>query len=327
VTRARPGPLARAAIGIAISLAAMAVAVRGVNLEAAGAALRQADWRWVAVMLACICTDVTCRAIRWRALVRPIKDVPTVRMIAYYLIGILANNILPARLGELVRSHYLGDREHVSRTSVLGTVVVERVVDAAVLVALAAGAILVLGVRGAVAGAVLVGVVLTAALIGALALALVAHRLPYADRVIAAASRWPTLTRLAGRLRGGLAVVQRPRTVGLAVAWSLAGWGAIVASVVAAGQALGVDLSWSQAALVGAGASLATAIPAGPGSLGTFELAAVTILAAFGIAPDAAFALAVLVHSVNLVATSVGGAVALLKVGWRRSPADAPAGA
>ena len=50
-------------------------------------------------------------------------------MLGYLLVGYLANNILPARLGELVRSHYLGDREGISRASALGTVVVERVVD------------------------------------------------------------------------------------------------------------------------------------------------------------------------------------------------------
>jgi uncharacterized protein (TIRG00374 family) len=304
----------------------MAIAVRGVNIDAAGAALRQADWRWVAAMIACICVDLACRSIRWRELLRPILVVPLVRMVAYYLIGVLANNILPARLGELVRSHYLGDREHVSRATVLGTVVVERVVDAAVLVGLSFVAILVLGVRGAVGGAVLVAMVATAVLVGGLALALAAHRLPFADRVWAVASRWPTVTRLAARLRGGLAVVQRPRALALAIAWSLGGWGAIVASVVAAGQALGVDLSWSQAALLGAGASLVTAIPAGPGSLGTFELAAVTILGAYGIAADVAFALAVLIHSVNLIVTSLGGGIALLRVGWRRAPVEAPAG-
>jgi uncharacterized protein (TIRG00374 family) len=227
----------------------------------------------------------------------------------------------------LVRSHYLGDREHISRTTVLGTVVVERVVDASVLVSLSCAAILILGVRGPVATAVLVGIALTAGLALALALALAAHRLPYADRVSAAMARWPTLTRLAGRLRGGLAVVQRPRTLALAIVWSLAGWGAVVASVVAAAHAVNVELSWSQAALLGAGASLATAIPAGPAGLGTFELAAVTILAAFGIAADPAFALAVLIHVVQLAVTSLGGGIALLRVGWRRAPAGSSAGA
>jgi uncharacterized membrane protein YbhN (UPF0104 family) len=86
-----------------------------------------------------------------------------------------------------------------------------------------------------------------------------------------------------------------------------------------------VQLTWGQAALLAAGVSLATAIPAGPGYLGTFELAAVQIAAVFGVGADPAIALAVLVHAVILVLTSIGGAVALLSLGWRRTaPGVAP---
>ena len=232
--------------------------------------------------------------------------------------GYLANNVLPARLGELVRSHYLGDRENMSRATTLGTIVVERVVDTAVLVAIASAAILLLHVRGVVASAVLVGLGITGLLIVGLAAALVAHRLPYADRAVAAVERWPSVISLAGRLRGGLAVAGRPRTVAVAVGWSVVAWSATVVGFAAAGHAVGVELTWGQAALLAAGVSLATAIPAGPGYLGTFELAAVQIAAVFGVGADPAVALAVLVHAVILVLTSAGGAVALLLLGWRR---------
>ena len=56
-------------------------------------------------------------------------------MLGYTYIGYLANNVLPARLGELVRSHALGEGEGISRTTVLGTVVVERIVDTVIVVA------------------------------------------------------------------------------------------------------------------------------------------------------------------------------------------------
>ncbi len=134
-------------------------------------------------------------------------------MLGYLLVGYLANNVLPARLGELVRSHYLGDREGISRASTLGTVVVERVVDTAVVVAIGAVAILVLQVRGVVASAVLVGLAITGLLVLALAAGIVAHRLPGADRVLAFAERRPRVVELARRLHDGLAVARRPRTL------------------------------------------------------------------------------------------------------------------
>ena len=83
----------------------------------------------MAATVACIVLDVTLRALRWRGLLAPIARLRLPTVAASLLVGYLANNILPARLGELVRSHHLGDRTGVSRASILGTVVVERVVD------------------------------------------------------------------------------------------------------------------------------------------------------------------------------------------------------
>jgi len=315
--------LLRGGLGIAISILALVLVVRQVDVAAVGRVLGSATPGWVIAVAACIATDVVCRAIRWQGLLAPIQHVRSVPVLGYLLVGYLANNLLPARLGELVRSHYLGDREEMSRATALGTIVVERVVDTAVLVAIASAAILLLHVRGIVASAVLLGVGITGLLVVALAVALVAHRLPYADRAVAAVERWPSVIRLAGKLRGGLAVAGRPRTVAVAVCWSLVAWSATVVAFAAAGQAVGVELTWGQAALLAAGVSLATAIPAGPGYLGTFELAAVQIAAVFGVGADPAVALAVLVHAVILVLTSLGGAVALLRFGWRRTAAGA----
>jgi uncharacterized protein (TIRG00374 family) len=317
--------LLRGGIGVAISVLSLFLVLRQVDVGAVARVLGNAAPGWALAVCACIATDVVCRTVRWQVLLAPIQRVRFVPVLGYLLVGYLANNVLPARLGELVRSHYLGDREGMSRATTLGTIVVERVVDTAVLVAIASAAILLLHVRGIVASAVLVGLGLTGLLVVGLAVALVAHRLPYADRALAAVERWPSVVRLAGRLRGGLAVAGRPRTVAVAVGWSLAAWGATVIGFAAAGQAVGVQLTWGQAALLAAGVSLATAIPAGPGYLGTFELAAVQIAAVFGVGADPAVALAVLVHAVILVLTSIGGAVALLSLGWRRTaPGVAP---
>ena len=109
--------------------------------------------------------DIVLRALRWRVLLRPVADVPFRHTLPANLVGYLANNILPARLGELVRTDDLGVRSGVPRSTILGTIVVERVVDTVVLVAIASIAILVLSVRGIVASAVLVGLAVTALLI------------------------------------------------------------------------------------------------------------------------------------------------------------------
>jgi uncharacterized protein (TIRG00374 family) len=311
-------PLVRALLGLAISAVALALVVRQVDLAAAWEVLQGAIPAFVAATVACIALDVALRAFRWRGLLAPVARLRLPTVAASLLVGYLANNILPARLGELVRSHHLGDRTGVSRASILGTVVVERVVDTGVLVTIASAAIVILSVRGIVASAVLLGLALTGFLVAGLALALVAHRLPHADRVVAAVERWPGVVRAGSRLRDGLAVAGRPRTMAGAIGWSVAAWAATIVAFAAAGQAIGLELTWGQAALLAAGVSLVTAIPAGPGYVGTFELAAVQIGQAVGISADAAFALALLVHASILAVTSVGGVVALLATGRDR---------
>jgi uncharacterized protein (TIRG00374 family) len=315
----RRNALLRGGVGAAISVVAIWLVLRSVDVGQTIDILRAADLGWIVLVAVFVVVDLLMRALRWQRLVAPIGHVGYLPMLAYLLIGYLANNVLPARLGELVRSHYLGDREGLSRTTTLGTVVVERVVDFVVVVAIAAAAILVLSVRGIVANAVLVGVALAALLAAAIAIGIAAHRLPGAERIAVIAGRWPRLMDLAGKLRGGLAVAGRPRTLGEALILSLLAWGATVLAFAAAGQAVGIELTIGQASLLAAGVALVTAIPAGPANLGTFELAAVEIAKAVGVPPHEAFAIALLVHATILVLTSVGGLVALARLGWRRS--------
>jgi uncharacterized protein (TIRG00374 family) len=232
------------------------------------------------------------------------------------LVGYLANNVLPARLGELVRSHYLGDREGISRSATLGTVVVERVVDTVILVGIGAAAIIVLNVRGVVVSAIFVGVAIAGLLVVALAVALAAHRLPGAARAAAFLNRWPRIVGVATRLRDGLRVAALPKTIAAAAVLSVAAWGCTVIAVLAVGQSLGIELTVGEGALLAAGTNLATAVPSGPGYLGTFEYAGQSIAVAFGIAATAGLALALLIHVLTLIVSSVGGAVALIRLGW-----------
>ena len=321
----------RSGIGILISVVCVYLALRGVDLGKTADLLGSARIQWLALGVAGVTADLFFRAIRWQRLIAPIKPVPLRRLSGYMLVGYLANNVLPARLGELVRSHYLGDREGISRSATLGTVIVERVVDTIVLVGIGAAAILILNVRGVVVSAILVGVALAGLLVVALALALAAHRLPGAQHLAAFLGRWPRVKGIVLRLRDGLRVAALPRTVAWAAILSVAAWSCTVVAVLAVGQALGIQLTVGEGALLAAGTNLATAIPSGPGYLGTFEYAGQTIAVAFGLPASSGLALALLTHVLTLVMSSAGGILALVRLGWSgRSQAaavrDDPAG-
>jgi uncharacterized protein (TIRG00374 family) len=310
------GAIVRAVLGIAVSLVAIALVLRSVNIGETIEVLKRADLRWVLVGAAFSTTDLAFRGLRWQRLVRPLAAVSYPAMFGYLLIGYAANNVLPARLGELVRSHYLGDREGVSRASALGTVVVERVVDLVAVVAIATTALLVLSVRGVLAGAVLIGAGIAGLFLVVLGLAIVAHRLPGADRIAAVLQRWPRLGELGRSLQGGLSVAAQPRTVVEALLASAAAWTCAILALAAMGQALGLQLSMGAAALITSGVALAGAIPAAPSNIGTFEAAAVAAGTTVGLAPESALALGVLSHAMILLVTSIGGGISFARIGW-----------
>jgi uncharacterized protein (TIRG00374 family) len=314
--------LLRATLGIAISLVAIWLLIGSVDIGAALEVLATAQPAWIGLMVLTILLDVAARGARWRVLLAPIAPVPYVHALGYTYVGYLANNVLPARLGELYRSHALGEGEGISRPTVLGTVVVERVVDTVIVVGLAAFAVVVLSVRGVMSSAVLLGAAFVALLVVGLAIGIALHRLPGADRVAAFAGRWPRVVEAARRLRDGLAVAARPSTLTQALVLSAAAWAASILTFLAAGQAVGLELTVAQGALFSAGVALATIVPSGPGYLGTFELTAVGIARGFGIDADDAFAMALLVHLMQLAITSIGGVIWLV-VGRRRRAAAA----
>jgi glycosyltransferase 2 family protein len=305
----------RGLLGVVISIVAGYILLRSVDVAAAADVLRQANLAIVALMAVTVVLDVAARGARWQALLAPIARVPYLHVLGYTFVGYLANNVLPARLGELVRAHALGEGEGVSRTTVLGTIVVERIVDTVIVVGLAAIAVIVLGVGGIVSTAVVLGAIFVGILVVGLALAVLSHRLPGSDRVTRMAERFPRLLDLARRLRDGLGVVSRPRTLASALVFSAVAWVFSILTFILGGAALGIAITPMQGALLSSGVALATIVPSGPGYLGTFELTAVGIATRFGVDRDAAFAMALLIHAMILLVTSVGGVISALRLG------------
>lgn len=311
----------RAIFGLLVSGVALWLALRSIDIDRTLAILGRAAPPGVVALLLLIWLDVSVRSLRWGRLIDPVRHVPWPRMLAYMLIGYLANNVLPARLGEFVRSHYLGDREGISRAAALGTVVVERVIDIVCVVLIGAAALLALHGSPALVRGLGVSVLATVLLVAAILVLLHGHRLPGAGRIVAAIDRWPAVRELASRLRVGVRVVQRPSTLLEATLLTVVAWliGCLV--FLAAAAAIGVPLSLLQSAVLSSGIALASAIPAGPGYIGTYELAGVTVGTALGLSADQALALSVIVHAAILGVTSGGGLIALHLVGWGRSRA------
>ena len=96
------------------------------------------DIKYKFVLLACVLlvSSVWLRAIRWKYLFKAEDGVETYSLFRYELIGYFGNNVLPLRLGELLRSYILGKRYTLSRSYIFGTIVLERILDTLALILL-----------------------------------------------------------------------------------------------------------------------------------------------------------------------------------------------
>ncbi len=101
-----------------------------IDLAELGAVLKEAHYGYLLIGIALLLLSLFPRAQRWRILLRPVQsDIRFWPVYAAMNIGYMINNILPLRMGELLRAYFLGKSEKISKSSALATIVVERVVD------------------------------------------------------------------------------------------------------------------------------------------------------------------------------------------------------
>ena len=92
---------------------------------------------WLVGALGVYALALAARGWRWHRIMR-LAEIPHRRADAYRLtlVGYMGNNVLPARGGEVLRIAILGSRTTAKRRTILGSIIAERILDAAVLAAL-----------------------------------------------------------------------------------------------------------------------------------------------------------------------------------------------
>lgn len=130
-------------IGLVISLIFLVWALSQEDLGEVVGTIGSMNWVSLLPALALYFTGVVVRAVRWRILLTPLRlkqSLPDVFEVV--VIGYMANNLLPARIGELVRAFVMQRRTSVRKTSTLATIVVERIFDGLVMIGFVATALL-----------------------------------------------------------------------------------------------------------------------------------------------------------------------------------------
>ena len=120
-------------------LLALLVFAPGIDRGELWQLLTGANYLYLAPAVALYFVGQWLRAWRWQFLLAPVAVIPVRRLFVVVNIGYMANNLLPARLGELVRAAYLAHREErVGTPASIATLSVERLYDGLTLLAIGA---------------------------------------------------------------------------------------------------------------------------------------------------------------------------------------------
>ena len=99
------------------------------HLSEMGQVLRRIDPLPLVIATAVSLFLFVIRAVRWHYLLLPKAKIGFASLYSATMIGFMANNILPARIGEFVRAYVLSKKENVRTSAALATLAVERLFD------------------------------------------------------------------------------------------------------------------------------------------------------------------------------------------------------
>lgn len=302
-------------MGAGVTVGLLAWVLHDVDTGAVLAHVRRADPAWLAASVLLATLTFPLRTVRWRLILRDVDGhrFPWTPLWHATAVGFMANNLLPARVGEVARA-YVASRQLPARfTTALASVGVERVFDGLVLLGLMALAIASPSfpahadsgsdslARLATGAAVLFGAALV------LALAVVHRPAPWLGALRAATRRLGSarlaerITHLADGVVSGLAVLKSPGRFAGVVAWSLVLWLVNAASFAACFRAFALSVPLEGALLLQGVIALGVAIPSSPSAVGVFEAATRLTLVAYAVDPERAVAYALTYHFTTFI--------------------------
>jgi glycosyltransferase 2 family protein len=320
-------------LGVLVSIALLAYLFYQTNIFSIGAVLSHADYLYLLPALALYFVGVGIRAVRWHFLLRSIKPVAVRALFPVVVIGYMANDILPLRIGEVVRAFVLRQEQQISAAAILVTIVVERLFDALTMIAFIAAASLLLPLDPAVKATVaLVAFVFIAI---TLVLVLVASFRQRLDALVLfilrlLPSHWgDRAAKLIDSFLHGLSVLRNPVDALAALVCSIAAWlceAGMYATLAFAFSGLlpeirnklveisgpvsfflGFLKSYAVFLLMTAFANLAATVPSTPGYFGVLDAPIKATLTLFGVDPNLAASYTLVLHLALFVPVTLLG--------------------
>ena len=290
-------------LGAVISAFFVWLALRGLKLNEVWAYMQTAHYAWIIPGVLVYGVAVWARTWRWHYLLRPLKPVPLTKLWPVVVIGYMGNNVYPFRAGEVIRAYVLKQKEGVSISASIATVLVERVFDGLVmLIFVFIGLPLVPGLPDWLRQTVIFASV---AFLGALIVFLVMAARPTDSRRLYhwAIGRFAPpglqikLLALADRFMEGLSSLANLGDIVMVFVTSVVVWLLETVKYWFVMHAFGFAVNFFVLMLMNGVVNLATTLPSAPGYVGTFDTPGIEVLKVFGIAPAIAAAYTLVLHA------------------------------
>ena len=301
-------------IGLVVSLAFLWYALRDLHLGEVWTVLRGAHYGWLVPGVAVYFVSVWFRAWRWGFLLRGSRRVSANRLFPVVVIGYMGNDILPFRLGEVLRAYVLWRKEGINVGTTLTTAVLERLFDGLTMVLFVLFGLLFVPLSAFLSRLVTAA---AAAFFSALVVFLflaarpdllrrIAHAL--IGRLVPARFR-PPLVGLVDGIVAGLESLRSGRDVLVLFGVTLWVWILETAKYWLVSLAFAdLRVPYVGVVLMGGAVNLLTALPSLPGYIGTFELG-IKILEGIGAPAAAAGSYVLVLHAILLLPVTLLGLV------------------
>lgn len=262
-------PKLQAYIGLTISLVLIFVVMRQADTVSIGQTLRQTSIFWVLIALVFYWAEILIRILRWRRILISVDNTIRYSSISNsFCVSAAVNNIFPFRLGDILRAHLVGMQRNLSRYSLMGTIVLEKLIDVvAVLLLTCWGAFGVLSQLGAMSK---IGF---AFLMGGFSIIVLGAIFLFSKNRFLSNKLVMFFHERLGHFKKGFGILLKPKNLSLVFLETVLIWAFNTLAIWAIIKSLGVSLSVSEVLLLEGITGLAAAIPSAPAGIGTLQYA------------------------------------------------------
>lgn len=306
------------AAGIAAGIALFFYAMRGVDFTRLSEVWSQADHLFLSLVILTNIAETFMRGVKWKILLDPAGEVRVWDSFRMEAAGLALNNILPFRLGEIVRGTAGAGLFKMPAATVFATIVVERALDVVALVLLLA----IIGSAGSIESDIFRHKTAMCLLFVAVAMGICA--IVYAERILKIKAlsplfdKFPSLAKIFSQIASGALAFRSWKRGGLVIIAAMFQWFVNSLSPLAAVYAFHLQdkMDASHCLIVTVASAIACSIPAMPGFFGNYEAGVAAVMGAWGIEKDTAFALAFSAHIIGYITITAMGLLFVYGLGY-----------